>query len=356
MFADPPEVTRHPKLAGARGIAPQLALDADRVEHAGVDRGRLDRLAAAGLHAVMAPAELGGVPAPVYRRIAEVLAGGDPTTWFVWFQHNPVCRLVAGSDNEALRGRWLEALSRGTTQTAVAFSHLRRTGRPLEAVRTEHGWELTGRAAWCTGWGLLDTVLVGAVTDEADERVLMFLVPLAEGNGLTPSPEMALTALAGSRTVELRFDGYAVSDGDVVSLQGREAWTEADAVLSANVQPSTFGIAEAALEGLHYQDPDAAEILGWEIARCRAEAYRLIDEVPAEEELDRRLAVRAEALLRTVDITSAYVASLGGMAMESGNDAERLARAALFHLVFAQSAAVRDATLNAFSTTSRMIL
>ncbi len=59
--------------------------------------------------------------------------------------------------------------------------------------------------------------------------------------------------------------------------------------------------------------------------------------------------MRAEALLRTMDVTSAFVAACGGGAIHADHPAQRLARYALVHLVFAQNRQVRAATLDAAS-------
>ncbi len=46
-----------------------------------------------------------------------------------------------------------------------------------------------------------------------------------------------------------------------------------------------------------------------------------------------------------VEITAALVASVGGRAMTAGHPAQRWAREALFHLVFAQTRPARAASL-----------
>ena len=350
FFADPPTVSMHPLVARATALAAALAPDADAVERGGIARARLDRLAEYGLHAVMGPPEMGGAPPAVYRRVAELLAGSDGTTWLVWFQHNPVCRMLAASTNDALADRWLARLCRGETQATVAFAQLRRPGDSVRAERDGGRWRLTGRAPWCTGWGVADLVLVGAVTADDPARVMLGLVPLEAGAGLTATPALRLAAMEGSRTVELVFDAYAVPDDDVVLLAEREPWAVADRAMSANVQPSTFGIAEAALAGLAALDNGAAETLARAVADCRRRAYRLIDEVDPAEQTQARLAVRAEALLRTINVTSAFVAACGGGAMNADHPAQRLARHALFHLVFAQNQQVREATLSVLAT------
>ncbi len=334
-----------PLIACARQAAALLAPLAAHTERHGVDRATLDCLAAAGLHGVAGPESITGraPSAAVYREVAEILAGADATTWFVWFQHHPVVKMLAASTNQDLAQRWLPALCAGTTQAAVAFSHLRSTEMVMPAVRVEGGWRLTGTAPWCTGWDLLDLVLVGATT--ADDDVLFALVPLRHGDGMISGSSLGLAAMAGTRTLPLRLDNFAVADADVVLRAPRPAWAAADAAAGANVQPSTFGIARAALAELAARDEVTAATLSARLDDVRRRAYALMDDVPASVELDQRLALRAEALLLGVEATSALVTSVGGRAMTDDHPAQRWAREAMFHLVFAQTGAARVTTL-----------
>ena len=329
----------------AEQAAAMLAPLAADTERHGADRTTLDCLAGAGLHGLLGPESVTGraPSAAVYREVSEVLSGADGTTWFVWFQHHPVVKMLAASANADLARRWLPSLCAGTTQAGVAFSHLRSSEAVMPATRVGNGWRLSGTAPWCTGWGLLDLVLVGATT--TDDEVVLALVPLQEGGGMAPGRALDLAAMGGTRTVVLHLEGYAVTDADVVLRAPRPAWAAADAAAGANVQPSTFGIARAALGELAGRDEVTAAALSARLDGLRRRAYALMDDVPAAEELDRRLALRAEALLFGVEATSALVTSVGGRAMTADHPAQRWAREALFHLVFAQTGPARATTL-----------
>lgn len=335
----------HALIARAREAAALLAPLAAETERDGVERATLDCLAEAGLYGVVGPESItGSQPAPaVYREVAEVLAGADGNTWFVWLQHHAVVKMLAGSANADLAQRWLPSLCTGTTQAGVAYSHLRSTEVVVSATRVDGGWRLSGTAPWCTGWGLLDVVLVGAAT--ADDGVVFAVVPMNEGGGMAPGPPLDLAAMGGTRTVTLHLDGYVVADGDVVQRTPRATWAGIDAAAGANVQPSTFGVARAALVELAGRDEATATSLSTRLHDVRRRAYGLMDDVPAGEALEERLALRAEALLLGVEATSALVTSVGGRAMTGANPAQRWAREALFHLVFAQTRPARVTTL-----------
>jgi len=338
-------------VATAEALAPDLAVNAAQVERHGVQRATLDRLATGGLYGILGPGWAGGSDAPgaVYRRVAELLAGADGNTWLVWFQHHPVVRMLAASANSELAGHWLPDLCAGRAQAGVAFSHLRNPA-PTVAARAEgDGWRMSGLQPWCTGWGLIEVVLVGAVT--GDDQVLFALVPAAEGQGMRPTTELDLAAMAGTRTVALELDGLAVTPAEVVAMAPRAEWVAADAMRAANVQPSAVGIALAALDALRSHAPEPAALLGSELADLRARAYTLADQPPTADDLTERLSLSARLLLLGVEITSTLVASIGGTAMTTSHPAQRWARETMFHLVFAQTSGLRAAELAAVTGT-----
>ncbi len=350
-------------LAAARRVAAQvLEPGASRAEREGVPRATIDALAAAGLLAIVAPPALGGVSAGAARDVAEVLAGAGPDAWFVWTQHHMPVSLLTATANAELRERLLPQLC-STTLAAVAFSHLRRPQPGVTAARTPAGWRIDGSVPWLTGWGVADVLALGSLTDTGE--VMFALLPLGADapSGLRPTAPLLLASMQGTRTVGLRLDGVTVPASAVVLQQPAVQWRAADAARAAHVVPATFGIARAALDGLRAAGGAAgaaggaagaagaagavelADSLAGALDQVRERAYRLIDQVPAGECLDERIALRAEALRLTLQATAAGVAAQGGKGMSAEHPAQRLARAALFMLVQAQTPELRTATL-----------
>ena len=314
--------------------------NAARWDREPVTRADTDRLAAAGLYALTGPPELGGVSLPQHREAAELLAGASPDLWFVWFQHGPVVRMVAAV--EELQSL-LPDLCSGRTQAGVAFSHLRGGHPSITAKRDGDGWLLEGRQPWGTGFGIADVFLVGAHVPESDE-VLLGLVPAEE---VGSAGELDLMTMRGTSTHALRLDGARLADSRVVVRKTYDEWTAADRVSNSNVQPSTFGLASAALDLLAPVDPETELALRARVDAVRTEAYALIDEQPPEVDLERRLELRAEALLLAMSCATAAVASRGGRAVGLNDPAQRLLRAAAFQLIHAQAPHVRAATMSA---------
>ena len=335
-----------PIVVAAAGLTRELATDAAHLEREGVDRSVMDRMAAAGLLAVAGIPELGGAWPAEQRRVAELLAGASPDAWFVWFQHGPVVKLLKRSENADLVGKHLPELCAGRELGGVAWSHLRTAKPSVFATRVDGGWSLSGFQPWCTGWGLIDVVLVGALVEDSDQ-VLFGLVPAGNRPEMTSAGELGLAAMAGTSTHALRFDGLLLPDADVVLLTDRGPWAEADSQVNSNVQPSTFGIALAALELLEQRAPATAEVLRARVLELRGAAYQLIDEVEPTESLTERLSLRASALLLGIDCCTALLAARGGQGMDLGEPAQRLLRSAAFQLVHSQAGHVRAATLDA---------
>ncbi len=344
--AAPATLDDSPVVQRAARFAQELAADAARLERDGVERVLLDRMAGAGLLAVSGPPALGGAWPAEQRRVAELLAGASPDAWFVWFQHGPVVRMLKASDNQALVERHLPDLCAGRELGGVAWSSLRTPSPTVSASRVDGGWTLRGFQPWCTGWGLTDVVLVGALVEQTDE-VVFGLVPARGSAGLTSAGELRLAAMAGTSTHALRLSDLHVPDDDVVLLTARGPWAEGDRALNTNVQPSTFGIALAALGLLEERAPDVTAVLRARVLDVRARAYRLLDEAEGDEALDERLALRAQALLLGVECCTALLTARGGQGMDLAEPAQRLLRAAAFQVVHSQAAHVRTATLDA---------
>ncbi len=338
-----------PVVRRAAALAADLAADAARLERDGVDRALLDRMADDGLLAVSGPPALGGAWPAEQRRVAELLAGASPDAWFVWFQHGPVVRMLKASDNADLVERRLADLCTGRLLGGVAWSHLRTAAPTVTAVRDGDGWSLTGFQPWCTGWGLTDVVLAGALV-EATDQVVFGIVPAGERDGLRSAGELRLAAMGGTSTHALRLDGLRLRDEDVVLLADREPWAQADRALNCNVQPSTFGVALAALDLLEPRAPSVAAALRERVLDVRTRAYALLDEVDGAERLEERLELRASALLLAVECCTALLTARGGQGMDLAEPAQRLLRAAAFQVVHSQAAHVRAATLDALAS------
>ena len=339
----------------ARTLARELIRpQAEEVDRTVVPRSHLDAWGRAGLLGLAGPASYGGgaAPASVVREVTEVLAGACGATWFVATQHAMPLATVAASTNGGLKDRLLRGMCTGAVLSGVAVAQLRRPGVPaVGATRTDGGWRFDGHVGWMTSWGICDVFLLAGVTAGGD--AVLAMVPAREAEGLTASEPMALAAMSATRTVTLDLDGFPVADDDVASVVPLADWLEVDRAKTANASPHTFGLQREAVRRLaetaSRRDDGTAAALAQQLARegerLRRVAYTLIDDVPPQEHLEDRLAVRASSLELVVRTTTALVAATGGSAMALTAAPQRLVREAVFHLVQAQTGPVREATL-----------
>ncbi len=309
-----------------------------------VSRARLDALADAGLYGIAAPGALGGLgddPA-AYCRVLEELASGCLTTAFVFAQHHGAVRTLARAHDAPAR-RWLEPLRTGAARAGAAFAGLRRPGPPLlVARRVTGGWVLDGRAPWVSGWGRIDLLHVAARTD--DGAVLWSLVDAQTGPSLAAEP-LELVAVRASGTVALDFCGLAVPEDRVSLLEPFATWQARDA---RGLRPNgshALGVARRCAALLAESGVERAGLED-EIDRCRGALDGATEAtIAAARAWASELALRARTLL---------VAAQGGRAVLLTSHAQRLAREALFLLVFGHSAPTRAALTGRLARPARV--
>jgi alkylation response protein AidB-like acyl-CoA dehydrogenase len=301
------------------------ALATDRSELVSADL--LDQLAAGGFYGLVGPPEAGGMGADLetLTTVAEIIASGCLTTAFVWMQHHGAVRTLATSAPEPIRREWLEPLCLGARRSGVAFAGLRRPGPPVLVTRqVAGGWVLDGTAPWVTGWGRIDVVHVAARDEQG--QVVWALVDAVAGPSLQVQP-LPLAAVAASGTVTIRFRGHAVPDERVTLVEPFETWQARDAGGLRTNGSLALGVARRCCALLGPTRFDA------ELRDCRAALDEAsVEELPAARARASRLAMRAASTL---------VVAGGGRSILTGNHAQRLAREAMFLLVFGQTAAIR---------------
>ncbi len=263
----------------------------------------------------------------------EALASGCLTTAFVWAQHHNAVGVVANAAPAPLRERFLAELCSGRVRSGVAFAGLRRPGPPILTAALEgDALVLEGEVPWLTGWGRIDVVHVAARRGDGD--VVWALVDAATSASFSVRP-LELAALNASATVAAAFTRHVVPADRVTLVEPFATWSARDEAALWRNGFMALGVAGrcAALLG--------DDGLRAEIAACRA--------VLATEPVAAAPAARAHAAAIALRAAAALVAAGGGRSMLRGAQAQRLAREALFLLVFGQTASIRQAQLERFA-------
>ncbi len=317
----------HPVVERARAIADDVLFPAAMATDAAglVPVAHLDLLAREGLYGIGGPAEAGGLDLDLATtcEVVEALASGCLTTTFVWLQHRNPVRAVAASQTRGLAETWLEPLCRGDRRAGIALAG-NRPGPPLLTyTRTSAGWSLSGEAPWVSGWGRIDVLLVAA---RRDDRVVTMLVDALATETLEVEP-LRLVGADASGTVTLRFGDHPVSEDRVVGEEAHAAVLERDAGSLRLNGSLALGLAArcCALMGPGPLDD--------ELIACRSGLDdAALDAVPAARARASELALRCAAALTV---------SGGSRSILTDHHAQRLAREALFLLVFGSRPPIR---------------
>jgi alkylation response protein AidB-like acyl-CoA dehydrogenase len=317
-----------------------------------VDRGiapigdGLAALAEAGLFGIAGPVAHGGAdlgPHDARRVLAEV-GSGCGATFFVWVQHHGVVRQLGASTNSELAGSLLGPLCAGTSIAGVAFAHVRRPGPPaIRATRVDGGWRLDGHAPWATSWGIAEWFCVAA--ESGDGELVWSMIPGDGPDGVTPTA-LPLPVFASTGTVALSFDGCAVADAEVVTVEDADRWRASDRRRTAVGQPAVMGVAARAIRLLDaIGDDDARGAAGrllQELDRRWVDDVALVE---GESDVETASDHRAACLQLAHRATVALLAASGGRGMALDHPAQRLAREATFYVIQAQTADGRAAAL-----------
>ena len=292
----------------------------------------LDELARAGLYGLGGPPASSGIDAdfPTVCRVIEVLASGCLTTTFVWIQHLGAIRAAASSDNAAI-AEWVEPLCSGRRRAGLALGGAVPGPPTLVAREAPDGWLLTGTSPFLSGWGRIDIVHTAART--VDGRLVWALVDAAESDSFSVE-RLELVALNATATVRADFRDHAVPAERVTSVLPYQEGPPPPELLRVHAA-MPLGVTARCLALLGHSPLDD------ELAGLRRELDRLDPEtIQAARGAAGELALRSAAALAV---------STGSRSILLREHAQRLAREALFTLVYALRPGSRQATLERLS-------
>ena len=255
--------------------------------------------------------------------VQEALASGCLTTAFVWAQHLGLVHALSLSTDESLRSTWLEPLARGDVRAGLALGGA--LPEPtLLAQPSAAGWTLDGVSPFVAGWGLIDVVHTAARA--RDGEVVWLIVDAAASSSLRVE-RLPLVALNATVTVRATFDRLEVPVDRVTAKHPPGGATPPE-VLRLHVALG-LGVASRCCRLL------GASALDDELAALREQLDSLDPStIAADRARAGELAVRAAAAL---------MATVGSRSILLSDHAQRLAREALFMLVYALRPASREA-------------
>jgi len=341
----PPELLKQLRLGDQSG--PQSAPNLHRrpTDRNGPDEAWL-RLRASGLLRWGIPEAGGGcdVAAPAMLASYLELARVDLTTTFVLTQRNAACQRLAASPNRALQERLLPRLARDEIFATVGISHLTTSRQHLATAAVtarpcEGGFELEGEIPWVTGGARADVLITGGTLAGGEQ--LLAAVETRQ-TGVEVAPAVDLLALEGSSTGPVRLHRVKVAHSDLVHEPTPQVLKQGANLTAGSLSTSALAIGHAwgAIDDLVVEARARPE-LGEFVEPLQAEAEGLREQLLAATRpescggvgnVNERLRIQANSLV--LRATQVLLAATKGAGYVAGHRAGRLAREALFFLVW----------------------
>ncbi len=273
------------------------------------------------------------------------------TTTFIITQRSGACRRIADSPHRSIKRRLLPGLASGATFATVGISHLttsrRHLGRPsLRAQETDPGFVLTGLSPWVTGAAHADIVVLGAELDDA--RQILVALP-AGSEGVAVPPPAPLVGLNASHTGEIRLENVPLVRDWLLAGPEPNIMKGAAGAKTGGLQTSTLaiGLANSAIQYLERESKQRADLKKPtdELNREHTALEKDLLSLAAGKEVCTNEALRARANSLVLRSTQAALAAAKGSGYVVGHPAGRMAREALFFLVWSCPQPVMQANL-----------
>lgn len=307
-------------------------------------------LAAAGINRWAVPAEFGGLDFSALDQHFgyEQLARASLALALIISQRDAAIGLIEGSQSD-IRRELLPRLATGELFSTVGIAQLttsRQGGRPaLRAIRENGGWRLEGLIPWCTGAAQARYIVAGAGTE--DSRHLLLLLP-NDARGVGIDPPMPLVALRSTWTTAVHCNGVRVDDRLVIRGPGEKLLGRRNH-LPLGQTFLAMGLCQGALDLIAAHTSAGAQTaharLAEQLAGLRKRIVELSGDAREPEATAAAPQIRGQCNDLAVRTTHAAVALYKGTALLAGHPAQRLAREAMFLLVWSCPNPVIDCTV-----------
>jgi alkylation response protein AidB-like acyl-CoA dehydrogenase len=279
----------------------------------------------------------------------EQLASASLVTAFVLSQRDSGVGILAAAEESDLRNELLTRLSRNEAFTTIGIAQLttsRQRGAPaLLAQQVDSGFEITGEIPWATGAPHCDFICAGAMLE--DRRQMLFALP-TDLAGVHVQPAMPLMALRASHTASVLCDHAMLPDSQVLVHPSPKAMASRRKTVPIGQAFLAMGLCRGALDFIHEIDSgsarDAQAKLQHQLETIRADVIEFC-RPGASGDPERGASLRGHVIDLALRTTHAAVSLYKGTGLLSGHPAQRLAREALFLLVWSCPAPVTECTL-----------
>jgi alkylation response protein AidB-like acyl-CoA dehydrogenase len=316
----------------------------------------LQALDACGAMRWAVPKEFGGEelsPLDLHLKYEE-LAAASVATALILTQRDSAVGLVAAAEGAAKREMMLHRFAENKNFTTVGIAQLttsRQGGAPaLRAERTDGGYRLNGDIPWCTGAVMATFIVAGAVLPDGGQ--LLFLME-SHLSGITIGPPMELVALRSTFTTSLKLKDVLLGDRWVLRGPTGSALGNRRGGLTLGQTFLAMGLCKAGLDliGDHTSDraKTARQRFQQQLTELREKILKLSQPGHESEASAANAELRGACNDLALRITHAAVALYKGAALLADHPAQRLAREAMFLLVWSCPNPVIDCTVDLLS-------
>jgi alkylation response protein AidB-like acyl-CoA dehydrogenase len=329
----------------------QIRARADEVDRSGRWPGEdLELLAETGVLRWAVPKESGGLGLCALEQHLgyERIARASLALALILSQRDSAVGLIEGSESAAAK-ELLPRLTSGETFSTVGIAQLttsRQVGPPaVRAMRRDEGYQLDGLIPWCTGAAQADVIVAGAVAEDG-RQILVLLDPKSPGVKIDEA--FRLVALASTQTASIHLQSVRIEQSAV--LRG-----PADKVLIRNNHLAlgqaflALGFCRGTLDLIaeHWSDTGekAFKRLEAELLSLREQVLQL-SEAGVDPDADGAAPlIRGQCNDLALRTAHTAVTLFKGAALLRTHPAQRLAREALFLLVWSCPNPVIDCTV-----------
>lgn len=310
-------------------------------------------LADAGALRWAVPADFGGEgrePLDV-TLLQEKVAAASLATALVLSQRDTAIALIAASENEELKRDLLPRMASNKTFATIGIAQLTtsRQGREpaVRAAADGDGFVLDGTIPWSTGAGEADYIITGAALP--DGRQILAAVPV-QSPGVDPRPPMPLVAMRSSRTAAVDLENVRLTPWHLLAGPVENVLAGRAKPVPLNQSYLATGHVRAALELIAAHDSEAArEAFASLAAQLEKVRSRVLEFEESAEEPQAGPELRAASAELALCAANAAVALFKGGALLENHPAQRLAREAMFLLVWSCPTPVIDQTVRALA-------
>jgi butyryl-CoA dehydrogenase len=335
-------------------ILPQIRSHAGDLDRSGnwpeQDLRELDRL---GASRWFVPKQFGGDgidPLELHLRY-ESIASASVSIALIISQRDSAIGFIEGGDNSALRGQLLPGLARGEFFSTIGIAQLTTSRQGgLHATAQGDNYLLNGLIPWSTGAAVAKFIVAGAVTD--DHRQILFVLP-TELPGITVKPPLELVALRSTWTSQIELKDVHLESRWLLRGPMEKVLSRSSRGLPLGQIFLAFGLCKGALDLIQQEGSDRAKSLhdkfAHQLAAIRGEVLDLCKPGHESQAASAAPRVRASCHELAIRMTQSAIALFKGSALLIDHPAQRLAREAMFFLVWSCPDPVIDCTVNVLS-------